>query len=132
MSIFERLKWTARRGKERPEFIPSERCGICPQFQNGECSKRRLNSKDCRIPLRFDVVCPRCGTRFQDEREWGQDKVYYHCTGKVRSGHPCDCKFELSFHTADSRDAQAMEAWKRGEGDQYTDASFSMVRRERP
>ena len=112
-----------------PLFKPTERCEDCQFFYDKLwCLKKRKSGEGCKVPLLFTTVCPTCGRTRQGKRQWGETKIYFKCAGVMRSGHPCQCLYSLSFHGAsDSPEEISKREWLRGENQEWTDFSIRRI-----
>ena len=127
---FTRRKVTVSfKAREETPFQPNEKCRICRYLEAGLCMKRKRNPGKCRVPLTSVVTCPKCGRQTILERQYGQCYFEFVCAGTI-NGNPCGCRFSLSFRTGDSEEEESKARWLRGEGDEWTDASFSGRKRQ--
>lgn len=124
-------KWR-KKGKEKvvsgksiaPRFERTERCEDCWYLTDDDlwCLKKKKTGEGCKVPLLFTSCCPSCGRIRQGKRDWGETKIYFKCAGKTRSGSPCNCLYELSFHgVSDSATEISKRDWLAGHGDEWTD-----------
>ena len=117
------------KAKEEKQFIPGEKCSICRFLEDGICLKRKKNPSKCNEPLLSVVTCPKCYRQTVLKRQFGQCYFEFTCAGTI-NGYPCGCRFSLTFRTGDSEEEESKARWLRGDGDEWTDASFSGRKRQ--